>query len=182
MTRPDAAVAERLEAWRMRLTASRARLLEALRDVTERDFAQALGEQTVVQALAGLAPAERASMEGAARDAGVPTAEGPRGPAPTKALPPQVMHDLAGARYETLRLLEAAATTQPPPDRALLEAVDAAVEAVAQREEAMAERIEGRPGGPDPRDPMGGRPNDDVRFAGFGAPRPPNLVRIRKRP
>lgn len=156
MTGPDAAGTERLEAWRTRLEASRGRLLEALRDVTERDFAQALGEQTVVQALAGLAPAERASMAGPARDAGVPAAEGAPRAVPAKPLPPQVMHDLAGARYETLRLIEAAAMAQPPPDGALLEALDAAVEAVARREEAMAARIEGRHA--PPAEPVGGDP------------------------
>ena len=82
-----------------RLAASRALLLAALEGVTERDFGSQAGEQTVVQLLASLARAERAAV-GAARGNAVTSRTIAR-PAP-----PQVMHDLAGARYETRRYIE----------------------------------------------------------------------------
>lgn len=86
-----------------RLERSRAQLLEALTERTEGDFARALGgdfgESTLGQALAALAQAERADVA-AARAQTLPERELPEQP-----LPPQVTHDLAGARHQTLTAL-----------------------------------------------------------------------------
>jgi hypothetical protein len=86
-----------------RLERSRAQLLEALTERTEGDFARSLGgdfgEETLGQALAALAQAERANVA-AARAQTLPDRELPERP-----LPPQVTHDLAGARHQTLTAL-----------------------------------------------------------------------------
>lgn len=96
-----------------RLEDSRAALLEALTERTEADFARALGgpfgDETLGRALAALAQAERA-------DVAVARSEAPlERELPERPLPPQVTHDLAGARHQTLTQLgsldEAAAET-----------------------------------------------------------------------
>jgi len=83
-----------------RLAASRAAVLEALTERTEQDFARALGgeygDQTLGRALATLALAERTDLA-TARSEALAARE-----LPEKPLPPQVTHDLAGARHQTL--------------------------------------------------------------------------------
>ncbi len=114
------------DALRARLDASRAALLAALEGITERAFAADLGDgTTVVRALAELAAAERSDVAAAGGPgAATRVAEKP--------LPPQVVHDLAGARYQTLRLVESAGGAVE---------TRAIVERVAAREEAVAARI-----------------------------------------
>ena len=117
---------------RTRLAQSRAALLRALEGVTEREFAAAFdGERSLVRVLAELAAAERTATRRVEGAAGPPSL-------PEKPLPPQVIHDLAGARYETERLL----------DRASGEAgatLAAAVAEIVDRESAVAARIAARP-------------------------------------
>jgi hypothetical protein len=131
---------------RQRLERSRAALLQALEGLTDRDFAAELEpELTVVGALASLAPAERQAVRRAREAVGAP----PR-PLPSagstqraRALPPQVVHDLAGARYETLLFLDSLREEQ----LAVLadgERVEALLARVAEREVATAERVQGR--------------------------------------
>ena len=123
------------DALRARLDASRAALLASLEGVTERDFGVTLnadsgGGETVVQALAALASAERlATATAAGETVADRVVERP--------LPPQVMHALAGARYRTQRYLDA-----PHATAAAAEALVAALEA---REREAAARIEARP-------------------------------------
>lgn len=119
-----------------RLEAARRALLGALEGLTERDFATDLGGgETVVRLLANLAGAEhRAAVE--AGDAGT------YGARPEKPLPPQVIHDLAGARYRILRRLAA-----EDADEARVRTLVAEVERL---ETAAVERIKGRPPAPPP--------------------------------
>ncbi len=117
-----------------RLEQSRARLLEALTERTESDFARALGgasesdggDATLGRALAALAQAERADVA-AARGDSVAERELPEQP-----LPPQVTHDLAGARHQTVTAL-----AQLDDD----DAVEALVEAITEREAALVAQI-----------------------------------------
>jgi hypothetical protein len=118
------------QALHARLEASRRGLLAALEGVTERDFASDLGGETVVQLLARLAAEERTAIAAAG------------GPATTerqveKPLPPQVVHALAGARYRTLRYLEA-----PEADPILARTL---VEGIEGREAEAARRVRERP-------------------------------------
>ncbi len=112
-----------------RLERSRDALLEALTERTEADFARALGgpygDETLGHALAVLAQAERAGLA-AARSIAAPERE-----LPEKPLPPQVTHDLAGARHQTLSHLEGL-------DGAAAEAV---VAAIVERESALVAQI-----------------------------------------
>jgi hypothetical protein len=118
-------------ALRARLEASRAALLEAIARLTEQDFASQIdGGQSVVGLLASLATAERAAVA-EARGVAPPT-----GDRSGSALAPQAIHDLAGARFETLRALAAIEAATAPGDAAI-----EAISAVAAREEAAAERI-----------------------------------------
>jgi hypothetical protein len=112
-----------------RLDASRAGLLDALQGVTERDFGAQVDGQSVVQLLAALAQAER---EAVATARGMPV--GHR--AIEKPMPPQVMHDLAGARYQSRRYVEDAADT---------EAAEAVVAGIEAREAEAARRVRERP-------------------------------------
>ena len=128
----DPALRDRLRA---RLDASRAELLAALEGMTERDFGGSLleaveGGETVVQALAALASAERQATAAAGGEVvSERTVEKP--------LPPQVVHALAGARYRTQRYLEGS-----PAEPAAAEALVAALE---QREATVAARVRARP-------------------------------------
>lgn len=128
-TNPDTA------ALRSRLEASRAALLDAIARLTEQDFASDLGEgESVVETLAALAAEERATAAEVGGEAAVlPGRES------TASLAPQAVHDLAGARFETLRVLDAIEGADQPDDVAL-----AAIAATAGREEAAAERIRAR--------------------------------------
>ena len=122
-------------ALRARLEASRAALLDAIARLTEQDFATDLGDgQSVVELLAALAAEEReAAAEVGGEAVVLPGRES------TASLAPQAVHDLAGARFETLRVLHAVEGSAEPDDAAL-----AAIVATAAREEAAAERIRER--------------------------------------
>ncbi|MDA0271130.1 MAG: hypothetical protein O2919_08850 [Chloroflexi bacterium] len=118
-------------ALRQRLEASRAVLLAALEGVTERDFTTNLGDgETVARMLARVAAEERAEVAGL-------RGETASVDVPARPLPPQVIHGLAGARYQTGRALEAPEVTG--------EAARALVERVEAREVTAAERIRNRP-------------------------------------
>ena len=121
---------------RARLERSRAALLRSLEGLTERDFSSELAPgETVIGLLARLAPAEREAVR-AARGEAQPSAGGAAG-GRSRPLPPPVIHDLAGARYETLAFLEAAGAELDPEVRAL-------IAGIAEREEEAARRIEAR--------------------------------------
>ena len=118
----NAALVERLER-------SRATLLEALTERTEADFARALGgaygEEPLGRVLAALAEAERSDLAIARSEAR------PRREPPEKPLPPQVTHDLAGARHQTLVHLEELDSA----------AAETLVTAITEREAALAAAI-----------------------------------------
>ena len=119
-----------------RLDAARQALLGALTGLTERDFAADLGDgQTVVRYLANLAALEHRTVV----EAG---GSGTHGAPPEKPLPPQVVHDLAGARYRIQRTLD-----DPQADSARVTALVAEVERL---EAAAVERIRNRPPAPPP--------------------------------
>lgn len=133
MTSPDPTPLDDAERARLRarLEASRAALLAALEGVTERDFTTNLGDGvTVVRLLAGLVAEEQADVA-RLRGETVTVAT------PERPLPPQVVHGLAGARYQTLRALDGAGLAP--------EAARALVAGIEVRERAAAERIRARP-------------------------------------
>jgi len=103
-----------------RLATSRQLLLDALAERTESDYHRALrgeyGDESLVHALARLAVEERGA-----------SAELPDHP-----LPPQAMHDLAGARYGTMSHLAALEDG---------EAAEAFVAPIVEREEALAAHL-----------------------------------------
>jgi hypothetical protein len=116
------------------LERSRATLLEAIARLTEADFGRELAPGlSVLGLLDRLGREERVAVAEARAAAGLP--ERPSGGArmPSE-MPPQVIHDLAGARHETLRLL----------DELAVEGVSQAVPAVrsiVERESQAAARI-----------------------------------------
>ena len=122
-------------ALRDRLEASRASLLDAIARLTEQDFASKVSDgQSVVDILAELAAGEREAVAAIGGEAVVlPGRES------TASLAPQAIHDLAGSRFETLRVLVAIERATEPDAAAL-----AAVTATAEREEAAAARIRAR--------------------------------------
>lgn len=114
-------------ALRARLEASRASLLDAIARLTEQDFASEIEEGvSVAGRLAALATSERAALRG--RSEAPPDGSVRSG----SALAPQAIHDLAGARFETLRALAASDLDSAAMD---------AIAGVAEREEAAAARI-----------------------------------------
>jgi phage tail tape-measure protein len=124
------------DALRARLAESRAALLAALEGLTEHDFGADLGGgQTVVQALAALAEAERRENAEVRGETSAP-------PAPGRPLPPQVVHALAGASYRSRRYLES-----PEADASSAKAL---VDGIVEREASLAERIRNRPPTPPP--------------------------------
>lgn len=126
---------------RQQLEASREALLRALTGLTERDFASQLeGGESVLEALAALARAERATVEEARAMLAGKVEESQPASSRRRALPPQVIHDLAGARHTTMTFLEGL-------DGTGLAAVAERLAAIAEREVAAARRIEGRPAG-----------------------------------
>ena len=139
--------ASRIEALRAALGASRAALLDAIGTLAERDFASSLPSgKTVVATLATLAPQERAAIHVARAAIGAPERHrlGGGEAAHARALPPQVVHDLAGARYETLLFLDSLLTDQL--DIAAGEStVEAVLAAVTAREQAIADQVAERP-------------------------------------
>jgi len=112
-----------------RLERSRAALLEALTERTEADFTRPLGgdhdDEPLGRALAVLARAERADLAAARSQ------PPPEGKLPERPLPPQVTHDLAGARHQTL-------THLPGLDG---EAAEALVTCIVEREAALVSAI-----------------------------------------
>ena len=122
-------------ALRDRLEASRASLLDAIARLTEQDFASEVSDgQSVVGILAELAAGEREAVAAVGGEAVVlPGRES------TASLAPQAIHDLAGSRFETLRVLDTIERATEPDAAAL-----AAVTATAEREEAAAARIRAR--------------------------------------
>ena len=126
MTEHDQSEAAR-QALVQRLERSRAALIEALVDRTEQDFTRPLGdgEETLGHALAALALAERVDLA-VARSELPPDRELPERP-----LPPQVTHDLAGARHQTVSHLTELEDA----------AAHALVEAITARESALVARI-----------------------------------------
>lgn len=137
----------RIAALHAGLEASRAALLAAIATLGEREFTSNLPSgKSVVATLAALAPQEREAVQRARAAIGAP--ERPRlegGELPhARALPPQVVHDLAGARYETLLFLDgldpARLDTGAPEG-----SIEAELRAVAAREQAVADEVSGRP-------------------------------------
>lgn len=127
--RPDPSTErESVARLRERLERSRAQLLEALAQLTEQDFASEIEERrSVLDLLAELAPAERSAAAEARAAAGLAARAAPPPATRRSLLAPQVIHDLAGARHETLLTL---AELQQAGG-----AVPAALPAVAEREE-----------------------------------------------
>lgn len=95
-----------------RLEASRAALLAALEGLTEREFGTEIsGGETVLDRLQALATRERETTRTARQRLNAGERPAPavgRGTTSGRVLPPQAIHDLAGARYETELLIEAA--------------------------------------------------------------------------
>ena len=122
---------------RARLDRSRATLLDMLGNLTERDFASEIEDgRSVLDLLASLAPAERVSAASAlpggaeaAHEAGARRRGGAM-------LPPQVIHDLSGARRRTLIALDRIEAAGGMEDGSLAE-----FRAIAEREEQTAEAI-----------------------------------------
>jgi hypothetical protein len=137
----------RIAALHAALEASRGALLAAIATLGEREFTSNLPTGlTVVATLAALAPFEREAIQRARVAIGAP--ERPRlggGEAPhARALPPQVVHDLAGARYETLLFLGGLDPARL--DTAAGEgSIEAELAAIAAREQAVAAEVAGRP-------------------------------------
>ena len=136
-----------LDELRQSLAAARTTLLEAMGGLTERDFAQEVDGATLTQWLAALAPAEREAVRLARRALGLTERPLPSGRETGRVLPPQVVHDLAGARYETLLLLEAIGELD---ESALERSVDggrsvaSVLETIAEQDLEAARRIAAR--------------------------------------
>jgi len=113
-----------------RLDATRAALLAALGNVTERDFATDLGGETVIALLERVANEERAAVAGATGEDYTPRVV-------QKPMPPQVVHALAGARHRTRRYLDSPEAAEATA-RALVDAAE-------HRESEAAARIAARP-------------------------------------
>ena len=139
-------------ALRQRLEASRRALLEAVQGLTEQAFMSELGggsepegaaepEGTTVAAyLAALAPAEREAVRRAREAVGAAPRPLPAASARERVLPPQLIHDLAGARYETLLFLDTLDEAKLRAD-AGGESVRELLEAAAEREHTAARRL-----------------------------------------
>ena len=136
-----------LDELRQALAGARAALLEAMSGLTERDFAQEVDGATLTQWLAALAPAERDAVRRTRHALGLEERVLPTGREAARVLPPQVVHDLAGARYETLLVLEAIAALEvtalaQPADSG--DSVAGVLGAVAQQDIEAARRITAR--------------------------------------
>ncbi len=129
-----------------RLVRSRASLLRALAGVTEADFRRQVDGELLVERLAELARRERdavASASALLAGAGQPAAALPVPERPA-ALPPQVIHALAGARHRSLRLLDELSASGASPGDEHARAL-ALLDAVAEREERVASLLGGGP-------------------------------------
>ena len=130
------------------LASTRAGLLAAMSELTERDFAQEVDGATITHWLAALAPAEREAVRRARRGLGLPERRLPAGREGGRALPPQVVHDLAGARHETMLLLDAATSLEAAVLDTATDSGESVAEllaAVAERDAEVARRIVARP-------------------------------------
>jgi hypothetical protein len=132
---------------RARLDASRSALLKAIQGLTDREFAADLEPGvTVVAALGSLATSERDAVARGRSAVGMPPRPRPAaaGAALTRAVPPQVIHDLAGARHETVAFLDrlSADRLQATVNGESVESILAGIE---ERETATASRIEALP-------------------------------------
>ena len=128
------------EELRARLERSRAALLEMLANLTERDFASEIEDgRSVIDLLAALAPAERVSAASALPGGAAAAAEAGAGRRRDAMLPPQVVHDLSGARRQTLIALGAVEAAGGEEGDPLAE-----FRAIAEREERTAEAIRAR--------------------------------------
>ncbi len=126
---------------RARLEASRAALVAALQGLSERDFtADAGGGMTLLQLLGALAPAEREAVRRARSAAGAAARPTPGRVERERLLPPALIHDLAGARYETMLLLDEIDDGALDAD-ADGDTVGALIDRVAEREEEAVSRI-----------------------------------------
>ena len=125
---------------RARLDRSRATLLEMLGNLTERDFASEIEEgRSVLDLLAALAPAERVSAVSALPGGAEPGEEASARRRRDAMLPPQVVHDLSGARRQTLIALDAIEAAGGREGDPLAE-----LRTIAEREEQAAEAIRAR--------------------------------------
>ena len=108
-----------------------------LANLTERDFASEIEDgRSVLELLAALAPAERVSAASALPGGAEPEDEASPRRRRDAMLPPQVVHDLSGARRRTLIALDAIEAAGGVGDDAL-----AAFRAIAEREEQAAAAI-----------------------------------------
>lgn len=134
------------------LAGSRAALLDSLSHLTELDFAKRTTDGVaIVDALIRFAAAERTATAAAQPPAAQPPAAQPSAePAPAepaadgetgRILPPQAVHQLAGARYATISLLDRLEASDPSGDATLPPAVATAYTALAVQEQALATRI-----------------------------------------
>ena len=130
-------------ALRARLEGSRRSLVEAVQGLTERDFATEVDGTSIAAQLAVLAPAEREAVRGARQALGIPQRPLPPATERERVSPPQLVHDLAGARYETLLLLQTLDDEALSADVGGM-AVGTRLQAVAEREEAAARDIAAR--------------------------------------
>jgi hypothetical protein len=81
-------------------------LLEALALLTEQDFISEIEKgHKFIDSLAALAPAERAITAAVRASVGLDPLSGPSAATHHLEHPPQIVHDLAGARYATLKTL-----------------------------------------------------------------------------
>ena len=125
---------------RARLDRSRAALLEMLGNLTERDFASEIEDgRSVLDLLAALAPAERVSAVSALPGGAEPGEEASARRRRDAMLPPQVVHDLSGARRQTLIALDAIEVADGSEGDPLAE-----LRTIAEREEQAAEAIRAR--------------------------------------
>ncbi len=161
--RTSGAAADPVAATRARLDHSRQALLAALVGVTEADFARAIEGDSggdgdgrpLVELLAALArdelqavEAARRLLDAAAASDGPPAAGGAPSAKRPATLPPQAIHALAGARHRAARLLDELAAARADEEGGDRSGALALLDAAAEREQRVAERIAGRAGEP----------------------------------
>jgi hypothetical protein len=129
---------------RAALEASRTALLAAIQGLTDRDFSAEVAEgETVITTLAALAASEREAVRVAREAVGAPPRPLPStgGARLTRAIPPQVVHDLAGARHETMLFLENHGAPSQLSQQCRETTVGASLAAIADRERLAAQRL-----------------------------------------
>jgi hypothetical protein len=129
---------------RTSLDASRAALLAAIEGLTDRDFAAEISSgETIIGLLSALAVDEREAIRLARQAVGaeprpLPTTGGPR---LSRAIPPQVVHNLAGARHETLLFIDTHGDSLMRDGAGGEATLHPLLTTVVERERAAAERI-----------------------------------------